>query len=223
MIASPKSMEPIIKVSVEKQPTMQEKHELGNNQSLDTTVSRFEEQSSSVSSSSVIESVSSTKHSQHGTTKSDGSSENVRKNLVGSETQRVQRLRLTTLCMMFVVAMAVSVLVFMLVNTTEMQEFHTQYDSAANKLIDSFHNIIQHAGSVSTVSNAATISAYDQSRFSPSNRSWPFVTLTAFEKQTSVARLLSGALYISLDPLVTNDERDDWEVYVTKDENKQWM
>lgn len=168
------------------------------------------------------DSYASTRQTTNTANKSNGS-ENVRQTLTGSDTKNVQRLRYITLLIMFVIAIGVSLLVFALENTTEMEEFQTQYTSAANKLISSFNSIVERAGSVSSMANVATISAYDQSQSDPSNRSWPFVTLTAFEKHASVARLISGALYVSMEPLVTNDERLEWEVYVTQDKNKQWI
>jgi hypothetical protein len=167
----------------------------------------------------------STKHTTNTTSNKSNGSDNVRNTLTGTDTKNVQRLRFITLLIMFIVAISVSVLVFALENTSEMEEFQTQYTSAANKLISSFNSIVEHAGSVSSIANVATISAYDQSQSSDSNNnaSWPFVTLTAFEKHASVARLISGALYVSMEPLVSNNDRDDWEVYVTKDKNKKWM
>lgn len=55
------------------------------------------------------------------------------------------------------------------------------------------------------------------------NYSWPFVTLNAFQERASNARFLSGAIYLSINPIVNgNEELAAWEKYAQSDANS-WM
>lgn len=52
---------------------------------------------------------------------------------------------------------------------------------------------------------------------------WPFITVPHFHQTTSTVRSLSGALYVSFAPLVTNVQREEWEEYVALPPSKSWM
>ena len=49
------------------------------------------------------------------------------------------------------------------------------------------------------------------------NATWPFVTLSSFQRRAAIARSLSGSLYLSVNHYVTDNEREKWEKYVAED------
>lgn len=55
-----------------------------------------------------------------------------------------------------------------------------------------------------------------------SEKGWPFVALSSFERRAKAAKDLSGALYIGLNPLVQHDDREEWELYSTEGDDSQW-
>jgi len=71
---------------------------------------------------------------------------------------------------------------------------------------------------VGGLSTLITIDAYGDS----GQASWPLVSINGFHEKGFNARSLSGALYLSISPVVTRDDLLDWEVYVQSDANK-WM
>jgi hypothetical protein len=53
------------------------------------------------------------------------------------------------------------------------------------------------------------------------NATWPFVTVPHFDFRGQYILDVSGAVYVSLNPLVTDDDRDEWEQYAF--ENQGWV
>ena len=52
---------------------------------------------------------------------------------------------------------------------------------------------------------------------------WPFVTLSNFQQRAGNARHLSGALQVSISPLVTQDNLAQWEDFVQDPVNNYWV
>jgi len=53
-------------------------------------------------------------------------------------------------------------------------------------------------------------------------QNWPYATLTAFEKRASNIRFLSGAIFVSINPIVKTVDLDSWESYVQSNASS-WM
>lgn len=51
---------------------------------------------------------------------------------------------------------------------------------------------------------------------------WPFVTLPHFQERAGNVREISGAIYVSINPIVQADQLSLWEDLVHGDAN-QWM
>jgi hypothetical protein len=51
---------------------------------------------------------------------------------------------------------------------------------------------------------------------------WPLVTLNAFQTRGNNARFLSGAIYVSICPVVRTENILEWEQYIVSDVNS-WM
>jgi hypothetical protein len=54
------------------------------------------------------------------------------------------------------------------------------------------------------------------------HRGWPFVTLSAFQERAATVMRLSQALYIGMNPLVTDEQREAWENYTMTDPDRDW-
>jgi type II secretory pathway pseudopilin PulG len=113
-------------------------------------------------------------------------------------------------------SVAISIVVFFITKRSEVDEFKTQYTALADTALRAFEDIVtQKLGAISSVGVAAIAHGIDHSQ------SWPFLTLSSFQERSSTARSSSGAIFISLNPLVSDPQRADWEKFVV--ENSGWM
>ena len=53
-------------------------------------------------------------------------------------------------------------------------------------------------------------------------KSWPFVTLSAFEERAAIVMKLSGAIFIGIAPVVSAELRELWETYSNFDDDAKW-
>jgi hypothetical protein len=53
------------------------------------------------------------------------------------------------------------------------------------------------------------------------NRTWPFVTISKFQQRSASARTLSGSYSFGLVPIVSDENRLDWEEYSVA--NSGWL
>jgi hypothetical protein len=114
-------------------------------------------------------------------------------------------------------AVGVSIAVFLITKSSETEEFENQYEGAAEEIVESFEGIIEKVGTISSIGVEAISHGMDR----PDVR-WPFITLSSFQQRLSTARILSGALYVTISPLVSDGERYEWEKYVVG-EQSDWM
>jgi hypothetical protein len=82
---------------------------------------------------------------------------------------------------------------------------------------DTFHHIAEERlGAVSSLTVAATAHGIDH------HNDWPFMTLSWFQHRALTTRTLSGALLLTINPLVTEDKREQWENYSFYSEDSLW-
>ena len=51
---------------------------------------------------------------------------------------------------------------------------------------------------------------------------WPYVTYANFHQRAATARKQSGSIFITVNPYVTHEQRDDWEAYSMSNAS-QWV
>jgi hypothetical protein len=137
------------------------------------------------------------------------------KDLLSSQ---VVRLRVLVIIALLLAAAAVSIVIYVITRNAEMDEFEIQFEGNAEKVIDSFNDIVKTMGAISGIGVA--ISAHSQN---DENEKWPFVTLPNFQERAGNARTLSGTLHVSISPIIdTKAELDRWEEYVLGRDNL-WM
>ncbi|KAL7559966.1 hypothetical protein ACA910_022456 [Epithemia clementina (nom. ined.)] len=124
------------------------------------------------------------------------------------ETKAVQCLRGVVLVLLVLTTTLVSVGVHRYTKHEETTKFETDYRRNAHKLVQEFHNAVERRlGSISTMSTAMTSFALY------TNQSFPFVTIPDFALRGSDVRAQANALVIHYMPLITDDNRFEWEEY----------
>jgi hypothetical protein len=131
--------------------------------------------------------------------------------------RKVVRLRVLVIIALLLAAAAVCIVIYLITRNAEMDEFEIQFEGNAEKVIESFTDIVKTMGAISGIGVA--ISAHSQNAQSE----WPFVTLSNFQERAGNARTLSGTLYVSISPIIdTKEELYKWEEYVLG-ENNRWV
>jgi hypothetical protein len=144
----------------------------------------------------------------------------IKAKLSRNETQKISRLRFVFIGINLTVAGIVAFVIHRTAEHAEQQSFDQQYNATVDKLTESFSSIGQRVGSISSVGHAATIYGFDQS--STFSSRWPFITVTHFQQRSATARLLSGSLYMSIPPIVLEEDRKEWETYIMGSD-RNWM
>jgi hypothetical protein len=155
------------------------------------------------SAASFNHSTSSTKY-EHGIHGSDADDTTFAR----GDSQRVKYLRVVVLLVWITAACVVSYGVYWYTKDSQMRQFETQFQTRAEKLLGAFENAMDgKLVAINTMANAFTTFA----RYS--NQSFPFVTLPDFVVSGSNVRVLAEAMAMAWMPLVTDENRDEWEAY----------
>lgn len=161
----------------------------------------------------------STTESRH-TGTSDEDAQNIKSTLALQETKQVFRLRVLVILVLLAAAASISITIYVIIQNSNMDEYQLQYEASANKLVDSLQHVLMEMAAISGIAVAATADALQF--YSNSNASWPYVTMSHFQQRVSSARRISGAIYVSINPIVQSNQLSDWERYVQSDANS-WM
>lgn len=137
-------------------------------------------------------------------------------NLDGKKSEAVNRLRACVVLVLVCAALGVSFTVFRLSRRADEASFEIQYEGNVDKIKASFQGIFQQVGALSGL--AADATAHSADHFS----NWPYQTLSNFHGRAGNARSLSGALYVSINHIVTKNELEQWEEYTLGSVNT-WM
>jgi hypothetical protein len=137
--------------------------------------------------------------------------ETIRAALSKQGTPAVFRLRLLVILVMTLTATAVSVIIYRTTSEDENHEYNNHYEKSAEKILESFEGIFDKILTVNSVGVAATAYGLDHN-----DTKWPFHTLSSFQQRAATARLVSGALFISIEPIVSDEDRYQWEEYVAR-------
>jgi hypothetical protein len=134
-----------------------------------------------------------------------------------SESSAVFRLRMVVFVATLLAAIGVSLAVLFIMDDTENDEYRSQFDESAFTVLTSFEEIAaQQLAAIGSLSVAATLYARSQP-----DTTWPFVTLNDFQQRADDIRLLSNSLFVSIIPVVTEEQRPAWEEYSLN--NTGWL
>ena len=124
------------------------------------------------------------------------------------ENRAVAFLRLVVMALLLGIATLVSLGVYFYSRQDERDDFHYSFSMHATQLSDSFSDAVERKlGALGTLSNTVTSYAEDTSS------TFPFVTVSHFAVRGSDVRVLADALIIHWSPMVTEENRREWEEY----------
>ncbi len=149
---------------------------------------------------------------------SDDDAQTIKNALARQETKQVFRLRILVIMILVAAATAISVTIFFIIRNADIEEFELQYYGSANKLVDALQDVLEEMAAISGLAVAATAETLRVN----ATESWPFVTLSNFQERAGSARRISGAIYVSINPIVESNQLSDWESYVLSQANS-WM
>jgi hypothetical protein len=112
---------------------------------------------------------------------------------------------------------AVSVVILIVTRSGESEAFETQYEGAAQKLIDSFSEVVIKMGAISGLGVAFA------AHTGTSESTWPYVTLPYFHQRALNVRDTSGALFVSISPLVPEGNLEEWNNWTQSTAENEWM
>jgi hypothetical protein len=132
------------------------------------------------------------------------------------ETVVVFRLKMVVLLVLIVSAVGVAFTVHFYLRRSELAAFHEQYKVDSKKILQTAGSTIE---SVFGAFDTVAVSLVSHAR--ASNQTWPFVTLPDFAVRMSKTVHLSRTINMNFLPLVTPDQRKDWEAYAIR--NDDWV
>jgi class 3 adenylate cyclase len=135
--------------------------------------------------------------------------------LIQKESTRLYYLRVTLLVFIFVVAIVATISVYMYGHTQETSSFLDSYNSHSLRIINSVvSKMTTTMEALDTLSTLVTLFVNDH------DQRWPFVTIDKVQYyDTYIA--MTGAVCISISPIVNSNERKQWEQYTI--DNQGWI
>ena len=148
-----------------------------------------------------------------GEVKSESEKEEV---IAKDETIAVLRLKLVVLLVLVLSAVGVALSVYFYTSGSEQTQFEQHFVDASHKVLEAIGSTLD-----TTMGSFDGIVATLVSTARDGNHSWPFVTLPNFAFRMSKVLPLSNAIYLSVYPVVTPAQRQEWEEYSFK--NQFWV
>jgi hypothetical protein len=133
-----------------------------------------------------------------------------------TETCYVRYLRVLVVLILMLATAICAAAVFMYTSNTENQDFELAFNQYARLIVDTVHANTQHK-----LEATGAIAALVQGHAITSNSSWPFVTVPFFEEHIMSTRSLADAYGVFLIPIVSDENRLDWERYSV--ERRGWI
>jgi hypothetical protein len=158
------------------------------------------------------------------------STDSVKEALTKEETKQVFRLRLLVIFIFLAAGTSISLTVYFITKNAQIERFEIQYAGVADKIIEQFQEIMVQMSAVSGLAVAATTDAEEQKKLLVLSQdsaiigraNWPFVTMPRFQERAGNVRALSGAIHVSINPIVHPDQVAEWEAYAHGEAN-MWM
>ena len=132
------------------------------------------------------------------------------------ETTDVLNLRILVILVLMMTATAVSLVVFKVTQGGQKNDFENTYEASADKILEAFGSIPNDLSSIAGLCTAATTDGISD------EAEWPFVTMPRFHERATNVRFTSGAMLLSIAPLVQHDLVEVWDEYV-QGEKSNWI
>jgi hypothetical protein len=132
------------------------------------------------------------------------------------ETQDVFRLKMVVLFVLVVSAIGAAASVFMYLENSEKNEFLKQFKSDSAKIFDSIGTSLDK-----TLGSLDGLAVMMVSAANMTNQTWPYVTIPDFAVRAAKVLPFSDAIVVYFAPVVTPDQREQWEKYSV--EHDHWI
>lgn len=133
-----------------------------------------------------------------------------------NEDRAVLRLRLAVVLVLLASIVGVAMAVHSFTVNSEMTRFKDQFHNDAFKVMEAVGSTLDKSmGAFDSL--AVTLVSYARAM----NQTWPFVTLPNYGMHVAKLLSVSKAIYIFVNPLVTPENRRDWESFAL--ENQFWV
>ena len=156
----------------------------------------------------------------------DGDHSNSDKSMVSSHSSSAYRNRMIWMyqvraCAIFSIvflSVFLPIIIYCVAYRAQTSKFEAGFSALADQVVAEFElNLRAELHALDALSIAATSQALH------SNDTWPFVTIRDFDLQGASAKKLAGTLSIGFVPMVTDQDRREWEdAYVTSHINWLW-
>lgn len=128
--------------------------------------------------------------------------------LAAKETRFINILRIVTLILLLSIATLASLMVYTYTANYETTQFENDFKTNAQHIIDRFHDFMDsHLGAINALADTITSHAIS------AGEEFPRVTLPNFAVHGSNTRIQADAFVIQWSPLVTDENRLEWEEY----------
>ena len=155
------------------------------------------------------------------------------------ETKHVLRLRIVVILILVSVAIAISVTIYYVTRRAEIEAFEIEYEGVADSILSTLNSTYNWYGiarwkidmmsltiscvlSLSDMVNRMSAVAGFAVTISTEAETWPFVTLSEYQKRAKNVQFLSGCIYLTMNPIVQADDLSAWESYVASPVSS-WM
>jgi hypothetical protein len=136
--------------------------------------------------------------------------------LAKKETRTIFCLRLAVVLVLVISIIGVAFAVYTFTKESEQESFENQFQNDATKVLEVIGSTLEKAMGAFDVLAVTLVSSAQAM-----NQTWPFVTLPNFGVHVAKVLPLSKAIFIQFIPLVTPENRIEWETYSLQ--NKDWV
>jgi len=162
----------------------------------------------------------------------DDDIQSIKDALSRKESKMVFRLRALVILVLLLVALSISLAVYLLERNAQIKQFEEAFYGIAGKIIDSLEDVSE---AISGLSALALIAAVESKHHHPTENvtllleevsnthsAWPLVKIDNFQELARNARSLSKSIFVSVNPIVDVSDLIAWDKYVQSDANN-WM
>ncbi|CAB9530319.1 Guanylate cyclase [Seminavis robusta] len=119
--------------------------------------------------------------------------------------------------MLIAKAVVVCWIVYAVQKSRESAEFANQYEAATSKIIESYEGIVHKMGAIGGLGVQLTSQSVEE------GTPFPFVSLPHFHLRAQNAKDLSGALAVTINPVVHAHQFQKWDEFVNDPHNNAWI
>ena len=166
-------------------------------------------------------------HSSSGDPESGAPSNNhpIENEVTKRDSRRVWHMKLLVLLILFLSAAGIAAFAYVHITTGEIKQhewkFYNDADKVFNAIGSSFERTLTtlNAFSILLVTHSHTSNDSNDQEEGTNATTWPFVTLPNFAGQASKLLPITDGLYITVLPIVTPSQKQEWEEYAYQHDN----